>query len=42
MHHYLMRCDKTNNNRLGRGDMLNISALGNFMLPLGHQVTSSR
>jgi len=29
-----MRCDKTNNNQLGRGDMLNISALGNLMLPL--------
>jgi len=38
MHHYVMRCDKTNNNRLGRGDMLNISAPGNLMLPLGlHQ-----
>jgi len=29
-----MRCDKTNNNRLGRGDMLNISVLGNLMLPI--------
>ena len=25
----------TNNNRLGRGDVLNISALGNLMLPRG-------
>jgi len=36
MHHYLMRCDKINNNRLDRGDMLNISALGNLMLPRGN------
>jgi len=33
--HYLMRCDKTYNSQLGRGDMLNISALGNLMLPRG-------
>jgi len=31
--HYLMRCDK--NNRLGRWDMLTISALDNLMLPRG-------
>jgi len=34
-----MRCDKTNNNRLGRGDMLNISALGDLMFAL--RTTSS-
>jgi len=33
-----MTCDKTNNNQLGRGDTLNIFALGNLMLPLGLQL----
>ena len=32
---YFMRCDKTNRNRLGRGDVLNIFARGKLMLPRG-------
>jgi len=36
-----MRRDKTNYNRLGRGDKLNISSLRNLMLPLLDQKYST-